>query len=60
MVSRPTVVFSLVAAMMSGCNSFGLQDLDSSLVESGGGTGLGGILMYANAYVRESQPLGRR
>ena len=40
MVSRPTVVFSLVAAMMSGCNSFGLQDLDSSSVESGGGTGL--------------------
>jgi hypothetical protein len=40
MVSRPTVVFSLVAVMMIGCNSFGLQELDSSPDESGGGTGL--------------------
>ncbi|MEY3210844.1 MAG: hypothetical protein RIT28_1325 [Pseudomonadota bacterium] len=40
MVSRPTVVFTLVAVMMSGCNSFGLQELDSSPDESGGGTGL--------------------
>lgn len=40
MVSRPTVMFPLAALMMSGCNSFGLQELDSAGDESGGGTGL--------------------